>query len=121
MEDKLSKRCFTFSVFTQPRPKADLDRQLALARTRAKPLTSTFKRDLAQLRQQIAALQPAAAAAREDPIAWAARASGLVLDDWQKQVIGTAAPRLSADERPVRNIGRNISIVSPEITKNNRL
>jgi hypothetical protein len=75
-------------------------------------LTSTFKRDLAQLRQQIAALQAAAAAAREDPIAWAARASGLVLDDWQKQVIGTAAPG---------NIGRNISIVSPEITKNNRL
>jgi hypothetical protein len=25
MEDELSKRCFTFSVFTQPRPFADIE------------------------------------------------------------------------------------------------
>src|ERR687891_154609 len=72
VEDELSKRCFTFSVFTQPRPKADFPNpaepfalQVRLARTSpvaCSPLLAGIRRR----RRRIASVAELRAAAHAD-------------------------------------------------------
>src|SRR3954468_10543689 len=56
--------------------------------------TATLKRELASLRNSLAALTPAAPQALGDPIAWAEQIADLSLDAWQRDVLLSAAPRL---------------------------
>jgi hypothetical protein len=56
--------------------------------------TAALKRELALLRNSLAALTPPQAATLDDPIAWAERIAGLTLDPWQRDVLLSAAPRL---------------------------
>ena len=56
--------------------------------------TAALKRELALLRNSLAALKPSQPAALEDPIAWAESIAGLTLDRWQRDVLLSAAPRL---------------------------
>ena len=56
--------------------------------------TAALKRELALLRNSLAALTPSQSARLDDPIAWAERTAGLTLDPWQRDVLLSAAPRL---------------------------
>jgi hypothetical protein len=56
--------------------------------------TAALKRELAFLRNSLAALKPSQSVTLDDPIAWAERIAGLALDPWQRDVLlSSAAPR----------------------------
>jgi hypothetical protein len=56
--------------------------------------TATLKRELALLRNSLAALKPSQSVTLGDPIAWAERIAGLTLDPWQCDVLLSTARRL---------------------------
>jgi hypothetical protein len=56
--------------------------------------TAALKRELASIRGALQSLTPAAPQALGDPVAWAERIAGLTLDQWQRDVLLSAAPRL---------------------------
>ena len=56
--------------------------------------TANLKRELALLRNSLAALKPSKSVTLDDPIAWAEGIAGLTLDPWQRDVLLSAAPRL---------------------------
>jgi hypothetical protein len=56
--------------------------------------TTALKRELALLRNSLAALKPTKSATLDDPISWAERIAGVALDPWQRDVLLSAAPRL---------------------------
>ena len=56
--------------------------------------TAALKRELALLRNSLAALTPAQSATLDDPVAWAERIAELTLDPWQRDVLLSVSPRL---------------------------
>ena len=56
--------------------------------------TAALKRELALLRNSLAALKPSQPVTLDDPIAWAERIAGLALDPWQRDVLLSSAPRV---------------------------
>jgi hypothetical protein len=56
--------------------------------------TAALKRELAFLRNSLAALKPSQSVTLDDPIAWAERIAGLALDPWQCDVLLSSAPRV---------------------------
>ena len=55
---------------------------------------AALKCELASIRGALASLTPAASEVPGDPIAWAERTAGLMLDPWQRDVLLSGAPRL---------------------------
>src|SRR6187200_1207670 len=56
--------------------------------------TANLRRELALLRNSLAALTPSQSTPLSDPIVWAERTAELTLDPWQREVLLSAAPRL---------------------------
>jgi len=56
--------------------------------------TAALKRELALLRNSLAALTPSQSTTLDDPVAWAQCIAGLTLDPWQRDVLLSASPRL---------------------------
>ena len=56
--------------------------------------TATLKRELALLRNSLAALKPSKSVTLGDPIVWAERTAELTLDPWQRDVLLSLSPRL---------------------------